>query len=380
MTVMPEILGVDAAVLKRPSTSDGPGLQIAELTHQYGAERALSDINLTIPNGEFLALLGPSGCGKTTLLRALAGFISPTAGTVKLDGAVITHLPPHRRPVNMVFQRPTMFPHLNVFDNVAFGLRLSRTPRSQVAARVAEALRLVRLDGYGPRRATELSGGQMQRVTLARALVMRPRVLLLDEPLSALDQRIRLEMEVELRRVHRETGATFIYVTHDQREAMALADRVAVFNQGNIEQIGGPVDVYQTPETAFVAKFVGDANVFPVDVRATETGSGEYRVGRTWRPVTHLPDASERQAMLVLRPELVRLSESATGAEVEFPSCVEDISYRGSTVEYRVRVEALDRSIKAELPLERDPQAVVGDVLTVSWSSDAERLVQQVAR
>jgi ABC-type Fe3+/spermidine/putrescine transport system ATPase subunit len=341
----------------------GGSLEIRGLSHRYGTELALSEINLTIPSGEFLALLGPSGCGKTTLLRALAGFIAPTGGSVNLDGADITKLPPHRRPVNMVFQRPTMFPHLNVFDNVAFGLRLEGNfPKTEITTRVREALTLVRLDGYEKRRAGELSGGQMQRVTLARALVMRPQVLLLDEPLSALDQRIRLDMEVELRRVHRETGATFIYVTHDQREAMALADRVAVFNKGTIEQIGGPVEIYQTPETAFVAKFVGDANVLPVGVRPA-AGGFEYAVGGHWRPAKdgHKPLGS--QAMLALRPEGVRLSTGSLGAAVEFPSRVDDISYRGSTVEYRVWVEALGTSLKAELPLHRDPRVDVGSQL-----------------
>ena len=217
-------------------------LQIQGVTHRYGQVVALDDVSLEIGEGELVTLLGPSGCGKTTLLRILAGFIRPSEGRVVLQGRDVTRVPPHKRPVNMVFQRATLFPHLDVFENVAFGLRVAGEAKGNVEERVNQALALVQLPGYQRRRAHELSGGQMQRVALARALVNRPRVLLLDEPLSALDLKIRLEMEEELRRVHRETGATFVYVTHDQREALALSDRIVVFDQGRIEQLGTPDD------------------------------------------------------------------------------------------------------------------------------------------
>jgi len=215
-------------------------LELQDITHRYGQVAALEDVSLTIADGEFVTLLGPSGCGKTTLLRIVAGFVRPSEGRLLLQGRDVTRMPPHRRPVNMVFQRAALFPHLDVFENVAFGLRVSGTTRSDVQARVTDVLRLVRLEGFERRRAHELSGGQLQRVALARALVNRPRVLLLDEPLSALDLRIRLEMEAELRRVHRETGATFVYVTHDQGEALALSDRIVVFDHGHLEQVGAP--------------------------------------------------------------------------------------------------------------------------------------------
>ncbi|MDX6628686.1 MAG: spermidine/putrescine transport system ATP-binding protein, partial [Gaiellales bacterium] len=221
-------------------SAQAAAVTVEQVTHRFGSVVALDDVSLAFREGEFVTLLGPSGCGKTTLLRIVAGFERPTAGRVLLGDADITRVAPHRRPLNMVFQRPTLFPHLDVADNVAFGLRVAGVERAERAERVADALRLVRLDGYGKRRADELSGGQMQRIALARALVNRPRVLLLDEPLSALDLKIRLEMEVELRRIHRESGATFVYVTHDQREALALSDRVVVFNHGRVDQAGTP--------------------------------------------------------------------------------------------------------------------------------------------
>lgn len=220
-------------------------VKITDIVQRFGTVEALRGVSLDVLAGEFLTLLGPSGCGKTTLLRVIAGFETPDRGTVLLDGRDVTRTPAHRRPVNMVFQRPMLFPHLDVFENVAFGLRVARTARDELTRRVRETLRLVKLEAYEQRRSHELSGGQMQRIALARALVNEPRVLLLDEPLSALDLRIRLEMEGELRRVHRETGATFIYVTHDQREALALSDRVAVLDDGRIEQIAPPQQIYQ---------------------------------------------------------------------------------------------------------------------------------------
>ena len=261
------------------ATSVGPRVRMQDVAKRFGGVTALEDVTLDIDDGEFVTLLGPSGCGKTTLLRIVAGFERPSAGVVLLGGEDVTKVPPHRRPVNMVFQRPTLFPHLDVAANVAFGPRIDGLSKAEIGQRVDEALTLVRLDGFQSRRSHELSGGQMQRVALARAIVNRPQVLLLDEPLSALDLKIRLEMEVELRRLHREIGGTFIYVTHDQREALALSDRVVVFNEGRIEQIGTPNEVYRRPASPFVARFVGDANVIPVDVEPADDGAAEVTVG-----------------------------------------------------------------------------------------------------
>ena len=313
-------------------------VEVQGVTQRYGPVTALEDVSLDIADGELLTLLGPSGCGKTTLLRAIAGFIRPSAGRVLLGGVDVTRVPPHRRPVNMVFQRPTLFPHLDVAGNVAFGLRIARVSRAEQTQRVAEALALVRLEGYGARRAHELSGGQMQRVALARALVNRPQVLLLDEPLSALDLKIRLEMEVELRRVHRETGATFVYVTHDQREALALSDRIGVFDGGRLIQVGTPHDIYRRPATPFAARFVGDANVI-----AADAADGAVQVGAARLPVA---GALSGPAWLVLRPEVVGVVSGSAGPLV---GTVADVAFRGTGFSYRVEVPGLADPVKAEV-------------------------------
>lgn len=337
--------------------------------------QALKGIDLDVKPGEFLTLLGPSGCGKTTLLRIAAGFEKPSAGRVLLDGKDVTKTPAHKREINMVFQRSTLFPHLNVADNVAFGLRLEKLPKAIINERVAEAIELVKLTGFEGRRSSEMSGGQIQRVALARALVKRPKVLLLDEPLSALDLKIRLGMEEELRRIHRETGAVFIYVTHDQREALALSDRIAVFNQGVVEQCGIPEEIYHNPETAFIASFVGDANVLPTQVRSSKDGYAEYDcAGSVVRIRTDrvLPD---RDAWLVLRPEQIQVT--ARGARTQPQACgidgvVADVAFRGTGFAYGVNVEGLDAPVKAEPALAVQAKPIpVGTPVTMTWSSDA---------
>src|SRR5260221_3659769 len=222
---------------------------------------AVKDVDVAITEREFFSLLGPSGCGKTTTMRMIAGFEDPTRGTVHLHGADVTLTPPHRRDVNMVFQSYALFPHMNVFDNVAFGLRRKNTPKAEVTSRVTEILGIVGLDGYARRRPREMSGGQQQRVALARALVNRPRALLLDEPLGALDLKLRQAMQIELKRIQREVGITFFYVTHDQGEALTMSDRIAVMNDGLIEQLGSPREIYEHPASRFVAGFIGTSNL-----------------------------------------------------------------------------------------------------------------------
>jgi ABC-type Fe3+/spermidine/putrescine transport system ATPase subunit len=319
-----------------------PRVHLEEVTHRFGDVTALDGVSLEVLEGEFVTLLGPSGCGKTTLLRIVAGFERPTEGRVILGGEDVTRTPAHRRPVNMVFQRPTLFPHLDVFENVAFGLRIAGVSGDEIRARVGRALELIRLEGYEGRRNYELSGGQMQRVALARAMVNRPKVLLLDEPLSALDLKIRLEMEAELRRVHRETGATFVYVTHDQREALALSDRIVVFNEGHVEQVGEPDGVYRNPASPFVARFVGDSNVIAVEVTPGDT----VRIaGRTMPAVSD--GIGQGAAWLVLRPDVVRLSAPASGTGLR--GVVRDVSFRGTGHTYRVEVEGLPDPVKAEM-------------------------------
>ncbi len=342
-------------------------LVLERITHKYGSVTALDDVSLALEDGELVTLLGPSGCGKTTLLRIVAGFVRPSNGRVLLQGRDVTRLPAHRRPVNMVFQRSTLFPHLDVFENVAFGLRIARAPADEVRRRVDEVLALVRLEGYGPRRAHELSGGQLQRVALARALVNRPRVLLLDEPLSALDLKIRLDMEAELRRVHRETGATFVYVTHDQREALALSDRVAVFDQGRIEQVGTPAQIYRAPASPFAARFVGDANVLPVQVVSATNGEATVELAGIQRAVSCDEGFAPGPAWLVLRPEVVRVAPA--GAADGLPGTVIDLAFRGSGYSYRVEVPGVAEPVKAEVAAERGPAIEVGSEVRVGWDA-----------
>ena len=240
---------------------NGNIIELKNVTLSFDGEKILDSLDLTVRDGEFVTFLGRSGCGKTTTLRIIAGFLTPDEGDVFFDGVRINEVPPYKRPVNTIFQRYALFPHLNVFENVAFGLRVSKTPKAEIAPKVHEMLKLVNLEGYEKRKVTKLSGGQQQRVAIARALVNRPKVLLLDEPLSALDAKLRKDMQVELRRIQRETGITFIFVTHDQEEALSMSDTVVVMENGKIQQIGTPVDIYNEPQNAFVADFIGESNI-----------------------------------------------------------------------------------------------------------------------
>jgi spermidine/putrescine ABC transporter ATP-binding subunit len=352
------------------SAGTEPRVRLEGISHRFAAVEALREIELDIADGELLTLLGPSGCGKTTLLRIIAGFERPTTGRVLLGGEDVTDRPAHRRATNMVFQRSTLFPHMDVFGNVAFGLRVVGVGRAEQRERVRDALTLVRLEGYEQRRSHELSGGQMQRIALARALVNRPQVLLLDEPLSALDLKIRLDMEAELRRVHRETGATFVYVTHDQREAMALSDRIVVMNAGGVEQAGTPAEVYGRPSSTFAARFVGDANVLPVDVLDVSGEDVSITLAARRRQVTS-PGARGGPAWLVLRPEAVRVERLAgQPAADELAGVVRDVAFRGTGFQYRIAVDALETELKTEAPAS-SPKLDVDERVTVDWTPSA---------
>ncbi|MGV1047282.1 MAG: ABC transporter ATP-binding protein [Solirubrobacterales bacterium] len=339
-------------------------LEVLSLSHRFGKTEVLRGIDLEIRPGEFLGLLGPSGCGKSTLLRILAGFLRPSVGSVQLGGKDITGVPAEKRPVNMVFQRATLFPHLDVFENVAFGLRVKRTSRREVAVRVEEALEMVRLGSMIRRRAHELSGGQMQRVALARALVNRPEFLLLDEPLSALDLSIRLEMESELRRLHAETGATFVYVTHDQGEALSMADRVAVFSEGEIAQVGAPIDVYTAPSSSYVARFVGDANVIPVEVTSVDRGEARYRVAGMENSAPAGAGLVPGPAQLVVRAECV-----AFRGDGLLRGSVVDRAFRGAHSSYLLDVSGVERPLRAEVrsSADGDGDPDVGAPVSIGW-------------
>ncbi|MFD0690605.1 ABC transporter ATP-binding protein [Actinomadura fibrosa] len=301
-------------------------VEIEGLAAGYDGHRVLDLDRLSVRRGEFLSILGPSGCGKTTLLNAIAGFVAPDTGRILVDGADITGLPPHRRELGMVFQNYALFPHLSVAGNVAYGLRVHRVPKRERAERVAEALRLVGLEEFAGRRPRALSGGQQQRVAIARALATRPAVLLLDEPLSNLDAKLRREMRVELRKIQRSVGTTMVFVTHDQEEALSLSDRIAVLNGGRLEQLGTPDEVYRRPASRFVAQFIGAANVLEGTVR----DDGSLDVGGA-AVATGLPDpVPGREAVVAVRPERIRLSPAA-GAAGPAAGVTGTVSYRAFT-------------------------------------------------
>lgn len=319
------------------------GLRLANLTKRFGASTAVDDLSLTIPQGSFFALLGASGCGKTTTLRMIAGLEEPTGGQVLLGDRDITRLRPYRRPVNTVFQSYALFPHLDIFENVAFGLR--RRGIRPVDDEVTRMLSLVRLDGHGRRRPDQLSGGQQQRVALARALINRPQVLLLDEPLGALDLRLRRQMQVELKRIQAEVGTTFVHVTHDQEEAMTMADTVAVMNAGRIEQLGAPADIYEFPGTAFVANFLGQSNLFAGEAAGGSGGGGDVVVtahGARFSVPVGRSRAERGPVHLGVRPEKLHLVASADQVPVghqHVTGVVADASYLGVSTQYLLRTD-----------------------------------------
>ncbi len=286
----------------------GHSVELASITHRFGTTTAVDDVTLAVDAGELVALLGPSGCGKTTLLRIIGGFIVPTAGSVRVDGRGIDHLPVSRRDIGIVFQNYALFPHMTVYENVAYGLRARHAPREQIRDRVARMLATVQLDGLRDRVPRQLSGGQQQRVALARALAVEPRILLLDEPFGALDKNLRLDMQIEVKRLQRQFGITAILVTHDQEEAMSLADRIAVMSRGRVEQFASPVDVYDRPRTLFVNSFVGTANLLAGEIVSRDGGTLTVALaaGATVTlPASGAPDG--KRVIVSARPENLRL-------------------------------------------------------------------------
>lgn len=307
--------------------------------HQGGVVEvtAVNNVTLNIKKGELVTLLGPSGCGKTTTLRMIAGFEFPTSGKIILDGQEINSLPSHKREMSMVFQSYAIFPHLNVFENIAYGLNVQRLSKTVIKERVDRVLDLVHLEGYGDRAPTQLSGGQQQRVALARALIMEPKVLLMDEPLSNLDAKLREEMRTEIRRIQKEMNITSVYVTHDQIEAMTLSDRIVIMNQGIIEQIGTPVEIYRFPTSKFVADFIGRANFVPGEVLEKNKGNNltVKALGEVVELTNILRDFNEKQTVtLIIRPEMIRIKKTGE----LFKGVIRRAVYLGDVIEYDVEV------------------------------------------
>jgi spermidine/putrescine transport system ATP-binding protein len=308
----------------------GGEVRVIDLVKQFGEVTAVDGISLQMPAGEFFSMLGPSGCGKTTTLRMIAGFERPTSGRILVDGDDMAFTPPHKRNVNTVFQNYALFPHLNVADNVAFGLRRQKRPKAEIRRRVGEALELVQLTGMEKRRPAQMSGGQQQRVALARALVLQPAVLLLDEPLGALDAKLRKALQIELKALQEHVGITFIYVTHDQEEALTMSDRIAVMSDGRVEQVGPPQAVYEEPTTTFVADFLGVSNLMTVTAQGESSGRCKVALGDFQLHASKGDPSTTGETRMVIRPERVRLEPHASTGENRIPGMVERVVYLGN--------------------------------------------------
>ncbi len=332
-------------------------IRLRQLRKVFGDVVAVDSVDLDVADGEFLTLLGPSGSGKTTVLRMIAGFEQPTSGTIELAGVDVTQVPPYNRDVNTVFQDYALFPHMDVLANVEYGLKVKKVPRDERRQRAEEALASVQLEGYGSRKPSQLSGGQRQRVALARALVNRPRVLLLDEPLGALDLKLREQMQVELKELQRAVGITFVFVTHDQEEALTMSDRIAVFDKGRIAQVGTPMDIYEHPQTPFVAGFVGVSNLLEAGVAATLLG---------------------RQGLWSVRPEKIRVllgSVAAEGSERAAAGVIREVVYVGMSTRFIVDLDAGATLIAVQQnshATSTEVNAMRGQRVTLMWNTEHE--------
>jgi len=350
------------------------GIELESISKRFGDSAAVRDVSLAIGDGEFFSLLGPSGCGKTTTLRMIAGFEVPDEGRIVLQGLDVTAVRANRRPVNMVFQQYALFPHMSIYDNVAFGLKAKGVPRQNHKGRVTEMLRVVELEGLERRKPRQLSGGQQQRVALARALVNQPAALLLDEPLGALDVKLRKTMQLELKRIQHELGTTFVYVTHDQEEALSMSDRIAVMNRGRVEQIGSPREIYEHPETDFVADFIGSLNA--LDFRVDEV-VGDYalmRFGEGQRIVVPVGAAAKAgdAFRVAVRPERVRIAAAegpAGDGGSRLEGAIAQIVYLGMYTQFHVKSDA-GRVVSHRLADELRTPLEVGSRVTVSWDAE----------
>ncbi|MEW2298228.1 ABC transporter ATP-binding protein [Streptomyces sp. NPDC006743] len=366
-----------------PPPAAGPAITLVDVVKDFGGAGArdaavVRGVDLVIGEGEFFSLLGPSGCGKTTTLRMIAGFEEPTSGQILLHGRDMVGVPANKRDINMVFQSYALFPHLSVADNVAFGLRRKRVPKDEIRDRVEKILHTVELADKADRRPRQLSGGQQQRVALARALVNRPRALLLDEPLGALDLKLRQSMQLELKRIQREVGITFIYVTHDQAEALTMSDRIAVMNRGLVEQVGPPQEVYERPSTAFVAGFIGTSNLIGGRLASVGAGTGVLDLGDGQRVTVPLRGSHTAgdTVELTVRPEKITLTAQPAGTASRLRGTVREVVYLGTSTSYTV-----DTGTGAEMTVfqPNDGTACVsparGDTVWLSWAADHSYLL-----
>jgi ABC-type Fe3+/spermidine/putrescine transport system ATPase subunit len=361
-------MSVKPANIAEAAGTRQPLVMLRNISKKFGAVVAVRPLDMQIERGDFVAILGPSGCGKTTLLRIIGGFLAPTTGSVEIGGMDVTRLGPEKRPTNMVFQGYGLFPHMSVRQNIAYGLRIAGRPRPEIDEAVVEMLSLVRLGEFAERPIHELSGGQQQRVALARALIMRPQVLLLDEPLAALDLKLRQAMQEELRRIHDEIGGTFVFVTHDQGEALALANRIAVMEAGELVQQGNAEEIYARPRSRFVSTFVGEANIFEVQRRGGSVEFAGVRVASAGGDAT---------LTLVVRPEDVRLGASEISADVALQGVIQDMRYLGAHVRYQIALPggrlvtatSADRALRSKM--------AIGKAVWCGWSLKDQWLIQE---
>jgi putative spermidine/putrescine transport system ATP-binding protein len=364
------------------TTTDRPALVLRDLRKSFGSAVAVDGVDLEVGRGEFVTLLGPSGSGKTTTLRMVAGFMSPSGGSIEIDGADMTRVPPYRRDVGMVFQNYALFPHMTAAQNVAFPLRMRRRPRAEIDRRVADALKLVKLADLGDRYPRQLSGGQQQRIALARAVVFEPRVLLMDEPLGALDRKLREALQLEIIRVSRELGATVLYVTHDQEEALVMSDRIAIFSAGRIEQLGSGEDLYDRPASLFVADFIGESNILRGRYHADGAeggwmthGAGRWQVGRAAAERASLDDGAA--AALVVRPERIRIvgGGGEAGSLNSLGATVDEVLYLGPDTKYQLALDDGQRLVVREPRETSSRELHRGDRVRLGWSVEDGLLV-----
>jgi spermidine/putrescine transport system ATP-binding protein len=357
-------------------------IAIDHVTKRFGSFTAVDDAHFTIRRGEFFSMLGPSGCGKTTTLRMIAGFEQPSAGQVRLEERDVSRVPPYKRNVNTVFQHYALFPHMSVFDNVAFGPRSRRVSRSKAAEQVRQILDIVRLSTFADRKPTQLSGGQQQRVALARALVNYPSALLLDEPLGALDLKLRHAMQIELKRIQQEVGITFVYVTHDQEEALTMSDMIAVMNDGRVDQIGTPEEIYQAPATVFVAGFIGSANLLPASVLRVNGEKADVSLPGGTHTTVSLGDrllTAGDHAMVMVRPERIRLEVGEpTGSVARIPVAVKDLVFQGPVVRCAMRAADGSEVVAHVGPDDQLPALRPGADVWVTWDPDVSVLLPAV--